>query len=215
MAGRVRDLHSLVGWPVSSTGRQVRQGFDGAAMAALAGVPGRGQARPVNKRRVSELLAMEVLERLHQLDLVAAGERRSAVEVERIRREMRRMIAVWRSLLEGHRADSDGRCPRCRTGWRRRQRWPCGVWIAAQKSLIRHRAGWPAMSTGFPDSGGHAPAQLPLRVDVVAATPPPGPPITEADRPGPSSPGAPCPECATALEAQSYPASTARPSSDC
>jgi len=72
--------------------------------------------------------------------------------------------------------------------WRRRQRWPCGVWIAAQKSLIRHRAGWPAMSTGFPDSGGHAPAQLPLRVDVVAATPPPGPPITEAHRPGPSSP---------------------------
>ncbi len=142
----------------------------------------------MNKRRVSELLAMEVLERLHQLDLVAAGERRSAVEVERIRREMRRMVALWRSLLEGHHADSDGRCPRCRTGWRRRQRWLCGVWIAAQKSLIRHRAGWPEMSTGFPDSGGHAPAQLPLRVDVVAATPRPGPLITDAHRPDPSSP---------------------------
>jgi len=185
---RVRDSTSLVAPAGVHHERKVRQGLDGAAMAALAGGPGRGRARPVNRRRVSELLAMEVLERLHQLDLVAAGERRSAVEVERIRREMRRMIAVWRSLLEGHRADSDGRCPRCRTGWRRRQRWPCGVWIAAQKSLIRHRAGWPAMSTGFPDSGGHAPAQLPLRIDVVAATPRPGPPIADAHQPDPSSP---------------------------
>jgi hypothetical protein len=67
----------------------------------------------VNRRKVSELLAMEVLERLHQLDLVAAGERRSAAEVERIRREMRKMVAVWRALLEGHRADDDGYCPRC------------------------------------------------------------------------------------------------------
>ena len=74
---------------------------------------GHGRAPPVNRRKVSELLAMEVLERLHQLDLVAAGERRSAAEVERIRREMRKMVAVWRALLEGHRADDDGYCPRC------------------------------------------------------------------------------------------------------
>jgi hypothetical protein len=107
---------------------------------------------------------MEVLERLHQLDLVAAGERRSAAEVARIRRELREMVAIWRTLLERHRADADGYCPRCRTGWRRRQRWPCGVWIAAQNSLIRHRTGWPTMS--------------------VDATPQPSPPIVGPHRTG-------------------------------
>jgi len=138
----------------------------------------------VNRRKVSELLAMEVLERLHQLDLVAAGERRSAAEVARIRREMRKMIAVWRSLLEGHRADDEGRCPRCRTGWRRRQRWPCGVWIAAQKSLIRHRTSWPGAPTGFPDGGDRAPGELPGRVDAIVVTPRPGPPIVDTHEPG-------------------------------
>lgn len=87
-------------------------------------------------RRFSEVLAMQVLDRLHQLDLLAAGERRSAAEVARIRTEMRTTVATLRRLLERHHIDDDGRCPQCRTwGWRRR-RWPCPVWAEAQRHLM-------------------------------------------------------------------------------
>ncbi len=77
----------------------------------------------------SEVLAMEVLDRRHQLDLVAAGERgRSATDVARIRDEMRRTVAMWRRLLSQHVPTSDAsrHCPRCRRwgGWRRRRRRP-------------------------------------------------------------------------------------------
>ncbi|MGH3916680.1 MAG: hypothetical protein ACRDTC_25190 [Pseudonocardiaceae bacterium] len=87
-------------------------------------------------KRFSEVLAMEVLDRLHQLDLLAAGERRSAADVALIRTEMRSMVATLRRLLERHHTDDDDRCPRCRTwGWRRR-RWPCPVWTEAHRRLL-------------------------------------------------------------------------------
>ncbi|MGH4020004.1 MAG: hypothetical protein ACRDT0_12375 [Pseudonocardiaceae bacterium] len=87
-------------------------------------------------RGFSEILAGEVLERLAQLDLVAAGERRSEAEVARIRGYMRQAIRMWRRLLEQHGADDDGRCPRCRSWWGRRRRWPCPVWNVAHVSLM-------------------------------------------------------------------------------
>ncbi|MGH4018840.1 MAG: hypothetical protein ACRDT0_06280, partial [Pseudonocardiaceae bacterium] len=95
--------------------------------------------RPANgdlARGFSEILAAEVLERLAQLDLVAAGDPRSEADVERIRRNMRQAIDMWRRLLEQHRAGDDGRCPRCRSWWGLRRRWPCPVWNAAHVSLM-------------------------------------------------------------------------------
>lgn len=86
--------------------------------------------------RFSEVLAMEVLDRLHQLDLLAAGEHRSAAEVALIRSDMRTMVTTLRRLLERHHTEGDARCPRCRTwGWRRR-RWPCPVWTEAHRRLM-------------------------------------------------------------------------------
>ncbi|MGH3978905.1 MAG: hypothetical protein ACRDRZ_07880 [Pseudonocardiaceae bacterium] len=89
--------------------------------------------------RVSEALAMDVFDRLHQLDEVAAEtRRRSAAELERIRDEMRRMISMWWALLQRHSATDDGRCPECRTWWGWRRRWPCEVWMAAHANLVVH-----------------------------------------------------------------------------
>lgn len=88
--------------------------------------------------RVSEVLAAEVLERLYQLDLLAAGKRHSAADVERIRRSLRELVDAWRRLLEHHTAAGDGRCLRCRRWWGRRRGWPCRVWMAAHTALVAH-----------------------------------------------------------------------------
>ncbi|MGH4020292.1 MAG: hypothetical protein ACRDT0_13865 [Pseudonocardiaceae bacterium] len=104
----------------------------------------------------SEVLAGAVLERLQQLDLIAAGEPRSEAEVAQIRAGMRRAIDMWRSLLERHRADDAGRCPHCRIWCGRRRRWPCRVWIAAHTCLI-----------------GHDPSQYPVAARRSAVTAPP------------------------------------------
>ncbi|HEY2764427.1 MAG TPA: hypothetical protein VGJ13_10515 [Pseudonocardiaceae bacterium] len=57
-----------------------------------------------------EVLAMEVYDQLHRLELVAAGERgHSPADVERIREEMRRTVAMWRRLLEWHLPADDRR----------------------------------------------------------------------------------------------------------
>lgn len=87
---------------------------------------------------VSRALAEEVLGRLRQLDLVAAGARRSAVEVERIREQLRQLIGLWRRLLQAHAADETGRCPQCRTWRRSRRRWPCAVWWLAHEKLVTY-----------------------------------------------------------------------------
>ncbi|MGH3903619.1 MAG: hypothetical protein ACRDTE_05425, partial [Pseudonocardiaceae bacterium] len=51
----------------------------------------------------SEVLAIEMMDRLHRLELIAAGERGySPGEITRIRDEMRRMIGMWRRLLDAH-----------------------------------------------------------------------------------------------------------------
>lgn len=51
------------------------------------------------------------------------------------RAELRRITGGWRDLLTDHRPDSAGRCPVC-SGWLRRRKWPCQVWITAHQQLL-------------------------------------------------------------------------------
>ncbi|MGH3912710.1 MAG: hypothetical protein ACRDTC_04775 [Pseudonocardiaceae bacterium] len=41
----------------------------------------------------------------------------------------------WRQVLIGHQPDLNGRCPMC-SGWLRRRRWPCQLWMIAHGHLI-------------------------------------------------------------------------------
>lgn len=79
-----------------------------------------------------------VLDRLEQLEHGGAA--------PGARDELARMTRSYRSLLDEHQPDSDGRCHACRGGLRAR-RWPCSVWATAHRFLIgnspahgRHRA---------------------------------------------------------------------------
>lgn len=51
------------------------------------------------------------------------------------RRHLRTITDGWRELLVQHQPDSTGRCPVC-SGWLRRRRWPCAVWVTAHQHLI-------------------------------------------------------------------------------
>lgn len=94
--------------------------------------------------RANHALADEVLERLGQIEAVAAGAPMTAAQVARARRELVRLVAAWRRLLEQHRADELGLCTRCRR-WAglRRAAWPCRFWIAAHQRLIDRAARLP------------------------------------------------------------------------
>ena len=120
-----------------------------------------------------EVLAMEVLDRLHHLDLLAVGERGyGAADVARIREELARRIAMWRRLLAQHTPRSDGGryCPVCRCGWRRR-RWPCPVWAQAHARMV----------ASVPPPHQH-PKTVTARPAAIRYRPPPTP------RPGPGPP---------------------------
>ncbi len=75
-----------------------------------------------------------VLERLTVLDdmVQQAG---ADVPAPLAREELRRITGGWRDLLTEHQPDSAGRCPVC-SGWLRRRKWPCQVWITAHQQLI-------------------------------------------------------------------------------
>lgn len=95
-------------------------------------------------RGFSEVLAVEVLERLACLEWVSAEQPRSLAEVARIRARLTEALAAWRRLLEKHRADEHNRCPQCRT-WcgLRRAKAPCRIWITAHNHLIAGPAARP------------------------------------------------------------------------
>ncbi|MGH3672786.1 MAG: hypothetical protein ACRDSH_19515 [Pseudonocardiaceae bacterium] len=75
-----------------------------------------------------------VLERLAAVEDMAA--RASAtLSAPLVRRHIRTITDGWRGLLVQHQPDHTGRCPVC-SGWLRRRRWPCEVWVTAHHHLI-------------------------------------------------------------------------------
>jgi hypothetical protein len=83
---------------------------------------------------MEQKLRRAVLDRLN-----IVGERAGSAEagslVPMARTEIRRLTSGWRELLASHQPDDKGRCPKC-SGWLRRRRWPCPVWLAAHHHLI-------------------------------------------------------------------------------
>ncbi|HET9255630.1 MAG TPA: hypothetical protein VFO16_10560 [Pseudonocardiaceae bacterium] len=75
-----------------------------------------------------------VLERLAAVEEMAA--RASAtLSAPLARRHLQTITEGWRELLVQHQPDPTGRCPVC-SGWLRRRRWPCEVWVTAHRHLI-------------------------------------------------------------------------------
>jgi hypothetical protein len=75
-----------------------------------------------------------VLERLAAVENMAM--RASAtLSAPLARRHIRIITDGWRELLVQHQPDPTGRCPVC-SGWLRRRRWPCEVWVTAHRHLI-------------------------------------------------------------------------------
>ncbi|MGH3693085.1 MAG: hypothetical protein ACRDRX_03645 [Pseudonocardiaceae bacterium] len=75
-----------------------------------------------------------VLERLAAVEEMAlrAG---ATLSSPLARRHLRTITEGWRELLVQHQPDATGRCPVC-SGWLRRRRWPCEVWVTAHRYLI-------------------------------------------------------------------------------
>ena len=79
-------------------------------------------------------LRRAVLDRLDQLSKQAGSAVPAKLE-KLARSEIHRLTGGWRQLLANHQPDDSGRCPRC-SGWLRRRRWPCPVWLVAHHQLI-------------------------------------------------------------------------------
>ncbi|MGH3899404.1 MAG: hypothetical protein ACRDTA_14420 [Pseudonocardiaceae bacterium] len=72
-----------------------------------------------------------VLEKLAAVEEMAAR----ALSGPVARKHIRTITDGWRELLVQHQPDTTGRCPVC-SGWLRRRRWPCEVWVTAHRHLI-------------------------------------------------------------------------------
>ena len=83
---------------------------------------------------MEQRLRRAVLDKLEGL-----GETADYIEPDQLaslaRSEIRRLTDGWRNLLVTHQPDDNGRCPQC-SGWIKRRRWPCPVWLAAHQHLI-------------------------------------------------------------------------------
>lgn len=75
-----------------------------------------------------------VLERLTVLDEIVE-QPETDLPAPLARAELRRITGGWRDLLSQHQPDAAGRCPVC-SGWLRRRKWPCQVWITAHQQLL-------------------------------------------------------------------------------
>jgi hypothetical protein len=51
------------------------------------------------------------------------------------RTQLKNITGGWREVLAEHQPNRKGRCPVC-SGWMRRRRWPCQVWVTAHQHLI-------------------------------------------------------------------------------
>jgi hypothetical protein len=83
---------------------------------------------------VDHSLRRAVLQRLTAVEEMAvrAG---SQLSVRTARSQLRSITSGWREVLIEHQPDLNGRCPVC-SGWLRRRRWPCQVWVTAHEHLI-------------------------------------------------------------------------------
>lgn len=85
-----------------------------------------------------------------------------------VRAEIHRVTEGWRQLLAAHLPDRRGRCPMC-SGWIRRRRWPCPVWLAAQQRLAGEERARPDGAVTRPDPDED---RQPGDVEVIARVPP-------------------------------------------
>ncbi|MGH3786159.1 MAG: hypothetical protein ACRDRG_06305 [Pseudonocardiaceae bacterium] len=74
-----------------------------------------------------------VLQRLAAVEELAG--QAAMLSAPSARRHIRTITDGWRELLIQHQPDATGRCPVC-SGWLRRRRWPCEVWVTAHRHLI-------------------------------------------------------------------------------
>lgn len=75
-----------------------------------------------------------VLDRLAAVEEMAARAG-ATLSAPLARRQLQTITDGWRELLVQHQPDPTGRCPVC-SGWLRRRRWPCKVWVTAHRHLI-------------------------------------------------------------------------------
>lgn len=110
--------------------------------------------------------------------LESLGEQASRAEpgqlVTLARTEIRRLTDGWRRLLAEHQPDEDGRCQHC-SGWLKRRRWPCQVWLAAHQHLIGEAIWTKARTKTRPGTTAHRkptivlPRQRPPTADTCSA----------------------------------------------
>jgi hypothetical protein len=88
---------------------------------------------------VDRSLRRAVLERLAAIEELAlrAG---SHLPVRVARTQFKTITDGWREVLLEHQPDRKDRCPVC-SGWLRRRRWPCQVWVTAHHHLIGDGSG--------------------------------------------------------------------------